>query len=49
MKHLFIVFIGGGLGTVARFLVGKFYLILVKDFHGILFVQICWVVYLLGF
>ena len=24
MKHLFIVFIGGGLGTVARFLVGKF-------------------------
>ena len=24
MKHLLIVFIGGGLGTVARFLVGKF-------------------------
>ena len=24
MKHLFIVFIGGGLGTVARFIVGKF-------------------------
>ena len=24
MKHLLIVFIGGGLGTVVRFLVGKF-------------------------
>ena len=24
MKHLLIVFIGGGLGTVVRFLIGKF-------------------------
>jgi len=24
MKHLLVVFIGGGLGTVARFLIGKF-------------------------